>query len=96
MIEIETHLKFNYKYGAADECEAVLRSLGFSSVRVTGSRGSHGGEIWISDDERNEFEEKIVGNKIISEFRDFYIGSRMTYIGYVKPTYSVSYLSKRK
>ena len=96
MVEIEVHPQFNYRPGAADECAEALRCLGFKSVSVSGPRGSHSGEIWVSDKERDEFDKRIEGNKIISTFRDFYIGKRMTYLGYILPNYNVTYLSKHK
>lgn len=79
-----------YKPIAADECEMVLRFLGFKFVRVNGTRGSHGAEIYVPEDERTEFDEKVLHTTLVGKYRRFFIcdgvhfGVHYYYVSYSK------------
>ena len=46
--------------GAASECEAILRALGYGYVKVYGSRGSHTAEVYISKEDRERFRNELL------------------------------------
>lgn len=46
--------------GAASECEAILRALGYNYAKVYGSRGSHTAEVYISKEDRERFRKELL------------------------------------
>ena len=46
--------------GAAIECEAILRALGYGYVKVYGIRGSHTAEVYISKEDRERFRNELL------------------------------------
>ena len=53
--------------GAASECEAILRALGYGYVKVYGTRGSHTAEVYISKDKKSGYKEIVTGYKVLKE-----------------------------
>ena len=92
-IECSKAITVSYMPGAADECEMVLRYLGFQFVRVKGTRGSHGAEIRVSEKERAEFDEKVLHTTVHGKYRSFFISSGVQfgvhyyYVSYRKRKY---------
>lgn len=74
---------------AADECEMILRGMGFR-VQLKRVRGSHSAEIYVPKEERSRFDEQILRKTIIGKNRKFfmgegeYFGVHYYYVNYLK------------
>jgi hypothetical protein len=56
-VRVPEHTKM---FGAAYECECILRELGYGYVKVYGTRGSHTAEVYISKEERERFRNELL------------------------------------
>jgi hypothetical protein len=82
------NLKFHI--GAADECSLALRNLGFGyHFSVKGSRGSHGAQVWVSEEYKDKFEKDILPNVVEGTYRKFFFSKSGEYFYYV--SYSSKY-----
>lgn len=45
---------------AAEECKVILRALGYDYASVTGTRGSHTAEVYISEEHREKFRNELL------------------------------------
>lgn len=81
--------------GAASECQYILRALGFNYAQVHGSRGSHSGEVYISDEEdRERFKNELLYKTVqgISS-RKFFFGKYMhPTLGEIPGEFVVNYI----
>lgn len=80
--------------GAAGECEAIVRALGFNYAQVHGSRGSHSGEVYISEEERERFKNELLYKTVqgISS-RKFFFGKYMhPTLGEIPGEFVVNYI----
>lgn len=75
---------------AHEECRQALEYLGFS-IRVVGSRGSHGAQVYILEEDQDRFDSEILNNTIVGGNRKFFF-SKITRYGF--PEYFVSYQRK--
>lgn len=91
-INVNTKIpNLGWHIGAADECSKALQELGMGSgFSIDGSRGSHGAEVWVSDDKKELFESQILPNIIKGTYRTFYF-SKCTPFGTEYTHYYVSY-----
>ena len=80
--------------GAAGECECIVRALGYSYVKVYGSRGSHTAEVYISKEERERFRNELLYKTVqgISS-RKFFFGKCIhPTLGEIPGRFVVSYI----
>jgi hypothetical protein len=56
-VRVPEHTKM---FGAAYECECILRELGYGYVKVYGTRGSHTAELYISKEDRERFRNELL------------------------------------
>ena len=52
--------EYTKMFGAAGECEAILRALGYGYVKVYGTRGSQTAEVYISKEDRERFRNELL------------------------------------
>jgi hypothetical protein len=80
--------------GAASECEAILRALGYGYVKVYGTRGSHTAEVYISKEDRERFRKELLYKTVqgISS-RKFFFGKCIhPTLGEIPDEFVVSYI----
>lgn len=80
--------------GAATECEAILRALGYNYAKVYGSRGSHTAEVYISKEDRERFTNELLHKTVqgISP-RKFFFGKYMhPTLGEIPGEFVVNYI----
>ena len=80
--------------GAATECEAILRALGYNYAKVYGSRGSHSAEVYISKEDIERFENELLYKTVqgISP-RKFFFGKYMhPTLGEIPGEFVVNYI----
>jgi hypothetical protein len=79
-----------YKPGAADECEIVLRFLGFEHIKVHGSKGSHSAELYVPEEDRLAFDGMCLNHTVHGKYRNFFFsigthfGVQYHYVSYSK------------
>lgn len=80
--------------GAATECEAIVRALGYSYVKVYGSRGSHTAEVYISEEERERFRNELLYKTVqgISSRKFFFSKCTHPTLGEIPARFVVSYI----
>lgn len=81
--------------GAASECQYILRALGFNYAQVHGSRGSHSGEVYISDEEdRERFKNEILYKTVqgISSRKFFFGKYYHPTLGEIPGEFTVNYI----
>lgn len=80
--------------GAATECEAILRALGYGYVKVYGTRGSHTAEVYISKEERERFRNELLHKTVqgISPRKFFFAKSIHPTLGEMPDEFIVSYI----
>ena len=80
--------------GAATECEAIVRALGYSYVKVYGSRGSHTAEVYISEEERERFRNELLYKTVqgISPRKFFFQKCIHPMLGEIPARFVVSYI----
>ena len=80
--------------GAASECEAIVRALGYSYVKVYGSRGSHTAEVYISEEERERFRNELLYKTVqgISPRKFFFAKCIHPTLGEIPERFVVSYI----
>jgi len=81
--------------GAAKECEYILRALGFNYAQVRGSRGSHSGEVYISDEEdRERFKNELLYKTVqgISPRKFFFAKYTHPLLGEIPGEFVVNYI----
>lgn len=80
--------------GAASECEAILRALGYGYVKVYGSRGSHSAEVYISEEERERFRNELLHKTVqgISPRKFFFARCIHPTLGEIHERFVVSYI----
>ena len=95
IVEVNTNIYPNIgaHIGAAEECTIALRELGMEhGFSVKGQRGSHGAEVWVSDDKKEFFEKEILRKTIKGTYRTFFFSIWTPYGG----EYTHYYVSYRK
>ena len=80
--------------GAASECEAILRALGYGYVKVYGSRGSHTAEVYISKEDRERFRNELLHKTVqgISSRKFFFGKCYHPTIGEIPDEFVVNYI----
>ena len=81
-------------FGAASECEAILRALGYNYAKVYGSRGSHLAEVYISEEDRERFRNELLYKTVqgISS-RKFFFGKCVhNILGEIPERFTVNYI----
>ena len=80
--------------GAASECEAILRALGYGYVKVYGSRGSHTAEVYISKEDRERFTNELLHKTVqgISPRKFFFAKSIHPMLGEIPGEFVVNYI----
>lgn len=80
--------------GAAGECECIIRALGYSYVKVYGSRGSHTAEVYISEEERERFRNELLYKTVqgISSRKFFFSKCTHPALGEIPARFVVSYV----
>ena len=80
--------------GAATECEAILRALGYGYVKVYGSRGSHTAEVYISKEDRERFKNELLYKTVqgISSRKFFFGKCYHPTIGEIPDEFVVNYI----
>lgn len=80
--------------GAAHECEAILRALGFNYAKVYGSRGSHTAEVYISKEERERFTNDLLHKTVqgISSRKFFFAKYTHPLLGEIHGEFTVNYI----
>ena len=80
--------------GAARECECIVRALGYSYVKVYGTRGSHTAEVYISEDERERFRNELLYKTVqgISSRKFFFGKCFHSTLGEIPERFVVNYL----
>ena len=90
----EIHVNTEGSFGATMECEEALRKLGIKYVHITTPRGSHTGDFYLHDEDKELFEKEILGNCIIGTYRKFFFGRHTIGNDVVDGNYYVSYRTK--
>lgn len=86
--------EFTKAIGAAGECQYILRVLGYNYAKVYGSRGSHSAEVYISEEDRERFENELLYKTVqgISS-RKFFFGKYMhPTLGEIPGEFVVNYI----
>lgn len=80
--------------GAATECEAILRALGYNYAKVYGSRGSHTAEVYISKEDRERFTNELLHKTVqgISLRKFFFAKCIHPTLGEIPARFVVSYI----
>lgn len=80
--------------GAASECEAILRALGYNYAKVYGSRGSHTAEVYISKEDRERFTNELLHKTVqgISSRKFFFGKCYHPTLGEIPDEFVVSYI----
>lgn len=80
--------------GAANECEAILRALGYGYVKVYGTRGSHTAEVYISKEDRERFRNELLHKTVqgISSRKFFFTKCIHPTLGEIPDEFVVSYV----
>ena len=80
--------------GAANECECIIRALGYSYVKVYCTRGSHTAEVYISEEERERFRNELLYKKVqgISSRKFFFSKCTHPTLGEISARFVVSYV----
>lgn len=80
--------------GAAGECECIVRALGYSYVKVYGTRGSHTAEVYISENERERFRNELLYKTVqgISSRKFFFSKCTHPMLGEIHERFVVSYI----
>ena len=80
--------------GAASECEAILRALGYGYVKVYGSRGSHTAEVYISKEDIERFTDELLHKTVqgISSRKFFFTKCTHPTIGEIPGEFVVNYI----
>ena len=80
--------------GAAGECECIVRALGYSYVKVYGTRGSHTAEVYISENERERFRNELLYKTVqgISSRKFFFSKCTHPMLGEISERFVVSYI----
>lgn len=80
--------------GAAGECECIVRALGYSYVKVYGTRGSHTAEVYISENERERFKNELLYKTVqgISSRKFFFSKCTHPIIGEIPDEFVVNYI----
>ena len=80
--------------GAASECEAILRALGYGYVKVYGSRGSHTAEVYISKEDIERFTNELLHKTVqgISSRKFFFAKYTHPLLGEIPGEFTVNYI----
>lgn len=80
--------------GAATECEAILRALGYNYAKVYGSRGSHSAEVYISKEDRERFTNELLHKTVqgISSRKFFFAKYTHPLLGEIHGEFTVNYI----
>ena len=80
--------------GAASECEAILRALGYGYVKVYGTRGSHTAEVYISKEDRERFKNELLYKTVqgISSRKFFFAKCIHPTLGEIPGEFVVNYI----
>lgn len=80
--------------GAATECEAILRALGYNYAKVYGSRGSHTAEVYISEEDRERFTNELLHKTVqgISQRKFFFAKYTHPLLGEIPGEFTVNYI----
>ena len=80
--------------GAATECEAILRELGYGYVKVYGTRGSHTAEVYISKEDRERFKNELLYKNVqgISSRKFFFGKCYHPTLGEIPDEFVVNYI----
>lgn len=80
--------------GAASECEAILRALGYGYVKVYGSGGSHTAEVYISTEDIERFTNELLHKTVqgISSRKFFFTNCTHPLLGEIPGEFVVNYI----
>ena len=80
--------------GAASECEAILRALGYNYAKVYGSRGSHTAEVYISKEDIERFTDELLNKTVqgISPRKFFFAKYIHPMLGEIHGEFTVNYI----
>lgn len=93
-IHVNTNI-YHYYPGASEECEIALKQLGISYVSIKTQRGSHTGDFYLFNENKELFEKEILGNCIVGTYRKFFFGKHIIGNEIVDGSYYVSFRSKK-
>jgi hypothetical protein len=86
--------EFTKLCGAANECEYILRALGYNYAKVYGSRGSHTAEVYISEEDRERFTNELLHKTVqgISQRKFFFAKYTHPLLGEIPGEFTVNYI----
>lgn len=79
---------------ATMECEKALHRLGIGYVNITTHRGSHTGDFYLFREDKELFENEILGNCIVGTYRKFFFGRHTIGNDVIDGKYYVSFRKK--
>lgn len=97
MKEINVNTKIpnlGWHISATMECEEALHRVGIEYVHIITPRGSHTGDFYLFDEDKDLFEKEILKNCIIGTYRKFFFGRHTIGNDVVDGKYYVSYRMK--
>ena len=97
MKEIHVNTKIpnlGWHISATMECEEALKNLGITYVSIKTPRCSHTGDFYLFDENKELFENEILGNCIIGTYRKFFFGRHTIGNEIVDGSYYVSFRPK--
>lgn len=94
-IHVNTRIpNLGWYISATMECEEALKNLGITYVNIKTPRGSHTGDFYLFNENKELFENEILGNCIIGTYRKFFFGRHTIGNDVVDGKYYVSYRTK--
>lgn len=96
-INVNTNIYPNigWHISASEECEIALKQLGITYVSIKTQRGSHTGDFYLFNEDKELFENEILGNCIVGTYRKFFFGRHTIGNEVVDGSYYVSYRMKK-
>ena len=90
-VQVPEYTKF---CGAANECECIIRALGYNYAKVYGSRGSHTAEVYISKEDRERFTNELLNKTVqgISPRKFFFVKYIHPTLGEIHGEFTVNYI----
>lgn len=91
-INVDTRIpNLGWRIGATMECEEALKNLGITYVSIKTPRGSHTGEFYLFDKNKELFEKEILDSVVIGTYRKFFFGRYSICGNVIDGHYYVSY-----
>lgn len=91
MKEIKSYIYCDYRPSASEECRKALLKLGYTSFRIIGYSGSHHADIYFFGSDEERFQNELLGNVVIGQYRRFYFSNSYSSFGYKELYYNVGY-----